>query len=391
MSAKFCLTEENMIVVENIMNLIEENESDESCFRRCFTLCGIISIDYVLITRSDKPSMYGYFTEKGKKKELKIPRELDEESLEAKLQAAGLQHGEVFFSYAKDYISYAKKYIAPLLEELDSPENDSVADECLQKNPEVGPAAGKDNSQVPGKENPKQPPLVPKPKKPRFEHITPSLIAPEDKKSCLFTKVHEIPKLVLALPSQYEFTDKNMADLQVSCGGTALFGVVTPNHPLYGLPLVCERHKARKFYHIYGPERCPGVYVPTKLPNMKQLCIQGSGGRPKLVEGKVQSNAETLKRTREKKMKKESDLLNSYSQLLEEKEQISMLLDTQQFINSGLQDDIANAQQQYQALFGHASTLAQSNDALAAQLAEKESIIAELSAQNEYLRGQLGM
>ena len=57
-------------------------------------------------------------------------------------------------------------------------------------------------------------------------------------------------------------------------------------------------------------------------------------------------------------MKKESDLLNSYSQLLEEKEQISMLLDTQQFINSGLQDDIANAQQQYQALFGHASTLA---------------------------------
>ena len=90
-------------------------------------------------------------------------------------------------------------------------------------------------------------------------------------------------------------------------------------------------------------------------------------------------------------MKKESDLLNSYSQLLEEKEQISMLLDTQQFINSGLQDDIANAQQQYQALLGHASTLAQSNDALAAQLAEKESIIAELSAQNEYLRGQLGM
>ena len=127
MSAKFCLTEENMIVVENIMNLIEENESDESCFRRCFTLCGIISIDYVLITRSDKPSMYGYFTEKGKKKELKIPRELDEESLEAKLQAAGLQHGEVFFSYAKDYISYAKKYIAPLLEELDSPTDNDPA------------------------------------------------------------------------------------------------------------------------------------------------------------------------------------------------------------------------------------------------------------------------
>ena len=101
-----------------------------------------------------------------------------------------------------------------------------------------------------------------------------------------------------------------------------------------------------------------------------------------------------LKPSREpgkEKMMREYDLLNSYSQLLEEKEQISMLLDTQQFINSGLQDDIANAQQQYQALFGHASTLAQSNDALAAQLAEKESIIAELSAQNEYLRGQLGM
>ena len=113
--------------------------------------------------------------------------------------------------------------------------------------------------------------------------------------------------MVLAYPSHYQFTEKDLQGLQSPCNGTALFGIVTQNHPLFALPIVCENHSKRRYYHIYGRVRCPDVYTETKLPNLAQLCIQGSGGRPQLVEGKIQTNTENVKRARLKKQDKYTD------------------------------------------------------------------------------------
>ena len=76
----------------------------------------------------------------------------------------------------------------------------------------------------------------------RVAKIVAQKIASEDKQLCLFHVVHEIPKVVSALPDQHKFTANELVELQVPCNGTALFGVVTPDHPLFGVGLVCELH-----------------------------------------------------------------------------------------------------------------------------------------------------
>ena len=391
MAGKFVMTEENSEVVESIFNLINSKEADETRFRRCFTLANIICGEYTNITRPDKPSVYGYFREKGIKKALKIGPEIDENMLESKLTSAGLVHGEHFFCYSKDYIQFANKYMVaqPEEETLDLEENMDLEEKRDVEDPVD---VSEEEGNLSGITNPKEPapPIkVPEKKKARIPKIVPTVVTAENKKSCLFRTVQPIPHLVQAIPEQYDFSPKEIADLSVSCGGVALNGVVTENHPLYGIPLVCDKHKARKYFHIYWRQTCPQDFVFTKLPNFARLCIQGKGGRPQLEEGKVQSNAATVNRSREKKQKKEAKLLTSYGQVLQEKNDLSSLCNNQQLLNGALQEDYQNLQQQYQQLYSHAQKLAEDKDSLLATLTEKDQEIFDLQAEVAQLRAQV--
>ena len=384
MPGKFTFTEDNKLVVETIFNLISSKENDESCFRRCFTLANIISGDYTLITRPDKPSVYGYFVEKVKKKALKIGPEIDETVLEAKLSSADLAYGEDFFSRAEDYIHFANKYLVARSDELDSDDEGNLEPVDLVE----------EDENLKEKENAKEPPpppptKLPPQKKQRLPKIIPTVLSAEDKKFCIFHTVPDIPLVVQSIPDQYDFTAKELADLAVPCNGLALHGVVTPNHPLYGVPLVCDRHKARKYFHIYWRQRCSEGFVFTKLPNFARLCSQGKGGRPQVEEGKVLSNAASLKRFREKKEKKATDLLTSYAQVLEEKTQLSMFLNNQQFLNEALQGDYEQLQQQYQNLYAQMHTLAGQKESLLALVCEKDKVIQDLQEEVEQLRAQV--
>ena len=115
------------------------------------------------------------------------------------------------------------------------------------------------------KENAKEPPpppptKLPPQKKQRLPKIIPTVLSAEDKKFCIFHTVPDIPQVVQSIPDQYDFTAKELADLAVPCNGLALHGVVTPNHPLYGVPLVCDRHKARKYLsHLLATKVSRGV------------------------------------------------------------------------------------------------------------------------------------
>ena len=58
--------EENRELVEAIVLLSNEKEADESTFRKLFSQLGVITSDYVLITRdaSGDPFLYAYFAHK---------------------------------------------------------------------------------------------------------------------------------------------------------------------------------------------------------------------------------------------------------------------------------------------------------------------------------------
>ena len=136
--------------------------------------------------------------------------------------------------------------------------------------------------------------------KPTFPKFQPVPIPLEERKFCVFHVVPEIPVLVCALPQAHGLTGQEVEALQSPCKGSALFGVVNPPHPLYGARLFCERHSRRKYYQLYGDQRCPPDFSH-KCPNLAQVCIQGAGGRPVIEEGKVQTNAQHMKRSRSKK------------------------------------------------------------------------------------------
>ena len=58
--------------------------------------------------------------------------------------------------------------------------------------------------------------------------------------------------------------------------------------------------------------------------NLGQVCIQGGGGRPFIEEGKVQSNAQNMKRSRVKADEVKVKLVQSYTQLVQEKDELSL-------------------------------------------------------------------
>jgi len=115
---------------------------------------------------------------------------------------------------------------------------------------------------------------------------------------------------------------------------------VTPGHPLYGIPLVCEHHSKRKFYRFYGPTRCPPNYeLAKKCPNIGQILLQGTGGRPVVEEGKVQTNAGSVKRCRQKKADIHESLLESFEQIAHEKTGLQVLCESNSQKLQALQDD----------------------------------------------------
>ena len=101
------------------------------------------------------------------------------------------------------------------------------------------------------------------------------------------------------------------------------------------------------------------------------------------------SKAASLKRFREKKEKKATDLLTSYAQVLEEKTQLSMFLNNQQFLNEALQGDYEQLQQQYQNLYAQMHTLAGQKESLLALVCEKDKVIQDLQEEVEQLRAQV--
>ena len=410
MENTFAITEENRELVDGVILLVAENETDVSVFRRSFTQLGIICNEYVVITRIGQRSINGYFAKKGTKKQHKFVPEMDEDLLETKVGSAGLVHGKDFFSNASDYITFVEAQLVPLAKKYDEQvvdggdglldflggtnieddllsgsdqDKDDARQEELGNNPEAGQL--KDD----GLGTPQEPEGGPNKrpsKKPRVPKITPVVLAPEEKTFCLFHQVHLIPRVVLAYPSHYQFTEKDLQGLQSPCNGTALFGIVTQNHPLFALPIVCENHSKRRFYHIYGRVRCPDVYSETKLPNLAQLCIQGSGGRPQLVEGKVQTNTETVKRARHKKQEKYTELLQSCTLLLHQKDQNEHTI-AQLQEQCVLKDaEVAHFSQQYNTLMLTAQALVQENESLRQHIVSKDEEVAALKAEIDLFR-----
>ena len=84
----------------------------------------------------------------------------------------------------------------------------------------------------------------------------------------------------------YNLTAKEVAALQIPCGGVALYGVVTPHHPLQVW---------------YGPKVCTTLF---KALGSTILCVVLKdahrifqvGGQPVIEEGKVQTNAQYIQR-----------------------------------------------------------------------------------------------
>ena len=73
-----------------------------------FSQLGVISSEFLVVTRAEQRSLNGYFALKGVKKQHKFPPELDESSLEKKLAEANLVHGVDFFALVADYVSYVQ-------------------------------------------------------------------------------------------------------------------------------------------------------------------------------------------------------------------------------------------------------------------------------------------
>ena len=214
---------------------MKHEDTDTSDFRRMFSQLDVISRDFVVVTECGQRSMYGYFAVKGVKSKNKFLPEIDYYVLQEKLSSAGLKNGVDFFLKVEDYRTFVISVLMPLFEKYNSKGNAEGEDEAVDGEDEV----------VDGDENPVNivdpgakattttdpEPKETAPKKQRVAKIVPTQLSSEEIKFCIFNTVQEIPKVVLALPAQHKFDAKELAELQVPCNGTALFGIVTPNHP----------------------------------------------------------------------------------------------------------------------------------------------------------------
>ena len=409
MNAQFCITKENIEIVEELVLLMKHEDTDTSDFRRMFSQLDVISRDFVVVTGCGQRSMYGYFAVKGVKSKNKFLPEIDYYVLQEKLSSAGLKNGVDFFLKVEDYRTFVISVLMPLFEKYNSKGNAEDEQEGQTPSSNVTDLldAGEDEA-VDGDENPVNvvdpgakattttdpEPKETAPKKQRVAKIVPTQIqiGSAEKKFCIFNTVQEIPKVVLALPAQHKFDAKELAELQVPCNGTALFGIVTPNHPLFGVGLVCETHSRRKYFHIYGPQKCPEHYLPTKLPNLARLFCQGSGGRPQLEEGKRQTNAATMKRAHAKQQSAHGEVLKTCGELIEQKDELWLLLESEQHNSrllveecDRLRQECASLKQQFQVLYSQAEGLVHAKSALEFQLPEKDQAFANLQRQVQTL------
>ena len=103
MNAQFCITKENIEIVEELVLLMKHEDTDTSDFRRMFSQLDVISRDFVVVTGCGQRSMYGYFAVKGVKSKNKFLPEIDYYVLQEKLSSAGLKNGVDFFLKVEDY------------------------------------------------------------------------------------------------------------------------------------------------------------------------------------------------------------------------------------------------------------------------------------------------
>ena len=121
-------------------------------------------------------------------------------------------------------------------------------------------------------------------------------------KFCFFRTPPSIPPSVSGTPKYFGFEDGDLDKLKTGCGGSALYGVSQIQHPLYEQAFVCENHKAKKFFSIWGPPLLGDQYkITDRVPSIQQLLKQGGGGDPRLEEGKVQDNKANCARYKQKK------------------------------------------------------------------------------------------
>ena len=90
--------EPNLCACEQLVTLVEENNTNENVLRKLFLQIGIgiISSDCITVLRP-KQSGYGYFAKKGVRNANKFPLEIDEMLLETKLTDCKLVHVVDFF------------------------------------------------------------------------------------------------------------------------------------------------------------------------------------------------------------------------------------------------------------------------------------------------------
>ena len=376
------LLEANRDLVQTLVTLSKEEEHDESVYRRLFLQLGAISNDYVVVTRPGKSSLYAYFAKKGVRRSNKIGQDIDETMLEQKLVEGNLVLGVDVFMTAGHYKTFVDKVIVPATvaatSKLPPPVNDEIEHLLEHSDPEEekecdvnseSDTAGDGQPQVPSNGGEKEDP--PAKKMARLPKFQPVHVTLEERKFCFFHDVAELPIAAVSMPDLYDLKPKDVESLKIGCSGSALFGVVTPGHPLFGVPLVCANHKARRFYQFYGPIKCQPGFVSNQTPNLGQVCVQGGGGRPVLQEGKVQSNAQNIKRSRAKATHVKAKLVQSYEELCVEKMQLSLQVES-----NALQYE--TLKQERDVLLQNCDFLMQQNNLLQEQVKEIEKKRGEL-------------
>ena len=148
--------EPNLRACEQLVTLVEENNTNENVLRKLFLQIGIISSDCITVLRP-KQSGYGYFAKKGVRNANKFPLEMDEMLLETKLTECKLVYGVDFFSGSEDYIIFVKSNIIPALEGAKKPPAVDSNEECKQEEKRDDPVekdteGGNDLSEEEGKE-----------------------------------------------------------------------------------------------------------------------------------------------------------------------------------------------------------------------------------------------
>ena len=391
--------DETRELVEAVIELVRSKEKNEQPFRKLFLSLGIIANEFVSISRPGQSSIYGYFAQKGTRRRNKIGPEIDEALLDIKLKESNLLPGVDFFSTVEHYCAFVESTLSPELQKQDQEQNVEDEDDSheLQKKDQqqniedkgdVGvdrftnegplvqfihgepkPTDGKvpenEGEEKANIENPEgavqmedltrgnstNPPVPTKdpdphpPKKVRKEKaqlFEPIQIPLEARKFCFFHEPPQLPSIVHTLPEANGFTKEDIEALKKTCNGSALFGVVTVGHPLYGLPLVCEKHSRKRFYQLYGPPKCVGTtyHNSRSIPKIQQVCIQGGGGRPLLEEGKTQCNKQIVKRFRAKQAEVKEKLLQSYEEVCQEKAQVTGELDSLAMERNALSDEM---------------------------------------------------